>query len=363
MKTNYLKAGFFLLAFGICLLFFEGAVNQEHIEKVRHGIKEEDYRLPPNASELALEYTFPTAEDEKNGIYLNSPQGFYGSNESLIYVSDARNNEVYIFDLFGKRLRTIGRFGQGPGEFVNPKELSSIEGMLLVRDIGNSRIQFFDKVGEYVNGFRLFRAYYSLVACDGQIYGTPILPPDRRANCLIDVLDTDGRLTRSFGAFLDVNQYDTYPLDRAYLAVGTNNELWVSFAYFPIVRKYSFGGELLNEYRFSYGIADKKDAFNNRMMAQRTKYAQLPYYYIIDAIYATDKGLYLIGSAEKRLDIILMSHDGQLEEFYWFPLDKRHACRGLLVLEEKGGPKFFALDLLSARVEVYSIKKFQGGKK
>jgi len=349
---------FFMLS---CLFYLIGAGSQEDSggEKAKYGLKPRDYALPPGAIELKLEYTFPTQEDENKGLYLAHPQGFCASPFNSLFVSDTTNNEVYIFDLSGKHLETIGGLGQGPGEFMMPSEIALLDDKVIVRDIGNRRLQILDKLGKYRGGFKLFRDYSSLVACDGHIYAAPLFygpPTENKDRCLIDVLDLQGRVIRSFGGMLDVNAYDIAMLNKVYLALGVKNELWVSFGAFPIVRKYSLNGDLLKEYRYTYGIVDKKESFNKRMDAQRTRFGRVLYYYINSAICATAKGLYLLGSSEKRLDILLMGQDGRCSEFYWLPLDRPFGCFGLFVAEEETGSIFYVLDLVSARIEVLSKK-------
>ncbi len=69
-----------------------------------------------------------------------------------IYISDSGNYRVQCFDKNGNYLLTIGRKGQGPGEFNHPFELQ-IEG-----ETGNiyvnddlRKIKIFDKEGNYIN--------------------------------------------------------------------------------------------------------------------------------------------------------------------------------------------------------------------
>jgi hypothetical protein len=56
-----------------------------------------------------------------------------------------------VFNFEGKFLKIIGSKGQGPAEFSKPTGLSVLEdGGLAVADVGNSRIQIFDKDGKFV---------------------------------------------------------------------------------------------------------------------------------------------------------------------------------------------------------------------
>lgn len=175
-----------------------------------------------------------------------------------------------------------------------PSQLACADDKLFVRDIGNKRLQTLDNLGNYKGGFKLFKDYFSLIVRDGRIYAAPAfyLPPaENQDRSLIDVIDMQGQVIRSFGGILNVNPHDSMVLSAVHLGLGAKNELWVSFECFPIVKKYSLDGKLLAEYRYSYGIVDKKDSFNKKMKAQRTKYARVPYYFINSASCATGTGL------------------------------------------------------------------------
>jgi hypothetical protein len=71
--------------------------------------------------------------------------------QSLIYIADSGNNRVVVFDFKGKFVKTIGRMGQGPGEFAKPTGLEIFkDSHLAVADFNNRRIQIFDKDGNFV---------------------------------------------------------------------------------------------------------------------------------------------------------------------------------------------------------------------
>lgn len=64
-----------------------------------------------------------------------------------VYVLDSQARHVRVFDEAGTFLRTIGRSGQGPGEFRTPLMLAVLQDGLHVFDLGNRRIQRFDRDG------------------------------------------------------------------------------------------------------------------------------------------------------------------------------------------------------------------------
>ena len=76
---------------------------------------------------------------------------FNTDDEGNFYVTDWDKREILKYDPSGKYIRTIGRKGQGPGEFQN---LSVVrfdrKGTLYVTDLSSQRISFFDKDGTYL---------------------------------------------------------------------------------------------------------------------------------------------------------------------------------------------------------------------
>jgi len=66
-----------------------------------------------------------------------------------IYVLDWMARKILVFDQSGKLLRTIGRKGQGPGEFERPMDISIFGNRLMVHDLERC-ISFFTLDGEYI---------------------------------------------------------------------------------------------------------------------------------------------------------------------------------------------------------------------
>ncbi len=60
-----------------------------------------------------------------------------------LYVLDRQARHVRVFDSEGTYVKTLGRDGEGPGEFKVPIGLAISNGRLLVRDPANGRVQLF----------------------------------------------------------------------------------------------------------------------------------------------------------------------------------------------------------------------------
>lgn len=82
---------------------------------------------------------------------LEQPTGLaYDPQGERIYVSDTAAHDIKVFDEEGRLLKTIGRRGDGPGEFNYPTYLAFARGKLYVADTMNSRIQVLSADGTQV---------------------------------------------------------------------------------------------------------------------------------------------------------------------------------------------------------------------
>ena len=78
--------------------------------------------------------------------------------DGRLLVSDGIDNVLVRVDLATQRMDTIGRAGQGPGEYRSPDALFSLPGggTLLV-DLGNGRLSVFDGAGKYQESMPISR--------------------------------------------------------------------------------------------------------------------------------------------------------------------------------------------------------------
>lgn len=67
-----------------------------------------------------------------------------------VYVCDYRANNIKIFDSDGTFIKTIGREGQGPGEFNRPYAIAVTDERLIIWDMGNRRLDALTKDGEFI---------------------------------------------------------------------------------------------------------------------------------------------------------------------------------------------------------------------
>lgn len=85
--------------------------------------------------------------------YFKRPTGIaVDSSAQRIYVSDTTRHKVFVLDMQGNVVQSIGRNGAAIGEFNFPTELRLHGDELLVVDAMNFRVQVFDRSGQFLYG-------------------------------------------------------------------------------------------------------------------------------------------------------------------------------------------------------------------
>ncbi len=121
----------------------------------------------PKTPELKMRIVFKEelsigeVEGDENYMFGGSI-GFNTDNEGNFYVADFDNHRILKYDPEGRHILTIGRKGQGPGEF---QSLSvprfDKDNNLYISDSLNRRISFFDKDGNYLRQIRMQERYFN----------------------------------------------------------------------------------------------------------------------------------------------------------------------------------------------------------
>ncbi|MBN1273289.1 MAG: 6-bladed beta-propeller [Candidatus Aminicenantes bacterium] len=140
------------------LIFFLNCTPQEKfsIEK-KDGVDivtNPDHPIPKNGFKKRIVFeedlTIGSAKGEKNTIF----SGFISLNtddKGYIYISDHNDLEIRKYDPNGKYLFTIGRKGQGPGEFQSVTAVRfDKDHHIFVGDVTARKILFFESEGKYL---------------------------------------------------------------------------------------------------------------------------------------------------------------------------------------------------------------------
>jgi hypothetical protein len=323
----------------------------------RYMIDSSKFKTPPNAIPLRSERIFPPIDDEKEGVYIGHAQSMAMDSEGLFYVPDDRNDEILIFADDGRFVRRFGRTGEGPGDFLMPVGIASGPDFVLVREFRNYRFQFFSLGGKYRSGFRSLKGYLNYRIVGDRIIGlrSPGSIFEKSGEtALIDILDYQGRIQKSFGSIFYTSRYNPYVFDRTALSITPQQEIAIAFSFLPIVRLYSMNGDLVREFRTSSGIIDKTVPINSEMVDILKTGAQAPLGFTANAIFAKSDGIYIAVAAPKRLEILLYDESGKLKEYYFKNLEAAIGCDELFVKSSPKGKRFFILRMYPHCIEEFT---------
>jgi DNA-binding beta-propeller fold protein YncE len=166
-----------------------------------------------------------------------------------VYVTDTLADRVYILDMDGRVLRNFGRHGGERGEFNFPIEVQAKDGMVVVVDAMNFRVQLFDRDGNFEAQIGtcgdpaggIYRPKGVAIDSEGHIYVV-----DSELG-IVQAFDRRGRLLYRFGNGTNFGQFllpaglFIDPSDRVYLVDSYNRRIQV-FQYHAI-QKSSTGGQ------------------------------------------------------------------------------------------------------------------------
>ncbi|MBM3310700.1 MAG: 6-bladed beta-propeller [Candidatus Aminicenantes bacterium] len=105
--------------------------------------------------DLKLMQTIGDIDAENEGFAFNIPSDVVIDAGQNIYILDSGNHRIQKFDFKGEFIGTIGRKGQGPGEFDYPRSIDiDGDGNLLVCDSGLRKAIFLDSRGREKHSLR-----------------------------------------------------------------------------------------------------------------------------------------------------------------------------------------------------------------
>ncbi len=120
-----------------------------HVDTLPNGaihVRSEGAQWAPGAGWRAVP-DLTLGGDDAGEIDLTDIRGLAVDAQDRIYLLDNQNAAIHVFDATGRRVRTIGRRGGGPGEFNQPIGIAIHGARLIAVDQGNVRITEFDTSG------------------------------------------------------------------------------------------------------------------------------------------------------------------------------------------------------------------------
>ncbi len=186
-----------------------------------------------------------------------------------LYVVDEKKNALFLYDLSGKLIKSVGRSGNQQGAFNSPRGIAvGPSGKVYVADTGNSRVEIFDRDGNFVYAFgekgsepgKLKNPESVAVGSDGRIYVSDT------GNNRIQVFTNEGILLFLFGRYgkdpgllNNPTRIAVDPSDNVFI-LDRNNERMQKFdASAKFVKEYALLGNdfTADQYGFLYVVDGK----------------------------------------------------------------------------------------------------------
>jgi len=246
-----------ILTIFLFLSVFSHAQKIEDKDGVRiiHNEKGGKWGSKPEVS-LRLIRTIGGIDVEDENYAFHFPYDVAWDSSDNIYILDEGNNRIQKFSPEGKYLATIGRHGQGPGEFQSPFSLDiDSKGYLYVSEGGSRRIQILTPEGKAYKTIKntkylvhkLRHLPSGLIAAGGPP-NMSLLAETKAKDFpkLIKILDLKGNLQNEFGDMHDyrnnlVNAQGNW-ID---YDVSQEGNFFIAFMYQNRIEKYSPEGKLL----------------------------------------------------------------------------------------------------------------------
>jgi len=175
MKNKIFSFFVFILVLFLAVNFFSEKTHADRsvgIQQSDDVVVISNPKTPESEMRIVFteELSIGEAEGDENYMFGDSIV-FNTDDEGNFYVADYDSNRILKYDSEGKHLLTIGREGQGPGEF---RTLSvprfDKDNNLYITDSMNQRISFFDQDGKYLRQIRLQDRYFNLFINSNDIF-------------------------------------------------------------------------------------------------------------------------------------------------------------------------------------------------
>jgi hypothetical protein len=306
----------------------------------------ERFPVPKDAHELHQIGTIPGPELIRKGIILNAPSNMLQVKDNLIYITDRLDRRVLIFNNDGGFLHCFGEYGQGPGEFEAPIYIGQgLKGNIVIFDGKRLNIQTFDSTGNYIGGFRLFKPCYSMgVDKNGNIY-LNFFEKSNEAP-LIAIYNPTGYEIGKIGKRIEANSPSINDIDIFIAGDG----IYAAWKTYPLVRKYSFSGEVIFEHYLDYGPMKELGQINREAVIRNGGVRIFP---VLNKISAKEDSYYIL-RCYPRLEVLNISLSGIIKEVCWEDTPYDYLADDIIINKEGHRDRFFILEKSpEARISIF----------
>jgi hypothetical protein len=241
---------------GFLFLLASTAAYSQKIEtidgvRVVHNVKGGQWGKNPQVT-IKLFQTIGDLNTEDENLAFNSPSDIAMDSAGNIYVLDTSNQRIQKFSPAGKYLATIGRKGQGPGEFSYPAALDiDGQGNLYVLDPFVKKIHVLSPRGKEEKAIRMLKdtIFRTRLSRTGQLVASifPRFEAESEQQTkesglpnMLRLCDSEGQVIHEFAPIFDYGDSISNTLGNlVQFDVDKNDAVYVSFLYQNRLEKYS----------------------------------------------------------------------------------------------------------------------------
>lgn len=276
--------------------------------------------------ELKVSFEFPKNNDmDKYGCILITPINIINSN-NRIYISDQQNSKIFLFDLKGNFIQSIGKKGQSPSEFSNQHSIDVTKNYIYVEDQGCFKFKIFNINGKFISSFKQDRVLRSFVVVHDRIFGQPNINSVKiEKECPIFIIyDLNGNQLNLISEEFPNSKRNRFDYDNFVNIKKYNNEIHCMQKYGMRYRIYNINGMKIRE--FDLQNPDKN-------------------IWCLPSFYVVDNEIFAAVNSDEYINVLVFDFNGKFKRRYKF-MDEHHekiALRDFFVLKNNSDETFYFL--------------------
>lgn len=255
-----LKLNLFIFITIIAFVIYCGKSDETYTVETIDGVKYVHNLAPAWGDEpkVSLELVRKIGErEEDENYYFYRPYSVVCDTEGNRYVLDSGNARIQKFDKDWNYLNTIGRLGEGPGEFGRSRYFDiDKESRIIVNDPMNFRLLIFSSNGNFIKTFRpeksimRFRILHSgeILSSDYSNYlnREGKYKDEIKDAKIFGVFDRNGKFLRGFGSVNDFGDFSTtIDCNSAQFSIGSDGNIYTAYARQNKIEKYLPDGAIV----------------------------------------------------------------------------------------------------------------------
>lgn len=216
------------------------------------------------------------------------------------YILDWKSFQVFVFDDKGDFLHTIGKKGQGPGEYREVYDMIVDEGKNQVKLLSPfGSIYVYNLEGQFVKQIRLpDKSNYQAMKAMGDKIMAWTIPNNSEETCITIVDANTGEETNSFWKgprilnSVAVGNFYTYNGKSYFAPTFHNNEVYeITEDSLRLAYQWNFGEDNIDISKYKFTFTDDNQAEEGRLITQYIKDNAIPY--LLRAQYQNSKFFYV----------------------------------------------------------------------